>query len=354
MIIKKEIDNIYISHYAPVVIPTLNRYDHLKQCVESLAACTCADKTDLFIGLDYPPSEKYVNGWESLKKYVKEIKGFKSVTILERKVNYGAAKNTDELIKYISQKYDTFIYTEDDNVFSPCFLDFINKGLEKYRDDEDVVSISGYFENENFNVCVPKNNSVIKVRGSFNGWGFGSWCNKYQNLCNSVVEDYRNFIFSKKIYILKLFYRKEMFKRLYFWLDNKNLDRPCDITFSVSNYLNDKIVIYPTKPIVKNMGYDGTGENCGLLINDYHSKRQICSDKEYDLSDSSTKKSIKKITKQWNKVLEKLYLSRDEKQEITLILLIGLFFNFKQTRKIAPKVSRLINGIKRRVRCFVK
>lgn len=45
--------------YAPVCIPTLNRYEHLKELIESLQRNPWAQYTDLFIGLDFPPGEKY-------------------------------------------------------------------------------------------------------------------------------------------------------------------------------------------------------------------------------------------------------------------------------------------------------
>lgn len=44
-----------IKQYAPVVIPTLNRYDHFKACLESLEKC----KTDVYVVLDFSPSEEY-------------------------------------------------------------------------------------------------------------------------------------------------------------------------------------------------------------------------------------------------------------------------------------------------------
>ena len=37
-----------MNNFAPVLIPTLCRYDHLKRCIESLSACTHAEKTDLY------------------------------------------------------------------------------------------------------------------------------------------------------------------------------------------------------------------------------------------------------------------------------------------------------------------
>ena len=54
----------------PVYIPTLNRYEHFRNCVESLARCTHADKIELVVGLDYPPSEKYVEGWKKISTEV--------------------------------------------------------------------------------------------------------------------------------------------------------------------------------------------------------------------------------------------------------------------------------------------
>ena len=46
--------------YYPVCIPTLNRYEHLKACVESLQRCTHADKTELIIGLDALPPPRRI------------------------------------------------------------------------------------------------------------------------------------------------------------------------------------------------------------------------------------------------------------------------------------------------------
>ena len=61
-----------IKQYAPVWIPTLNRFEHFKRCLESLERCTGADKTDVYVGLDYPPSDKYVEGWKKIDAYLAE------------------------------------------------------------------------------------------------------------------------------------------------------------------------------------------------------------------------------------------------------------------------------------------
>lgn len=50
--------------------------------MESLSRCTHADKTELVVGLDYPPSEKYIEGWEKISNYVSTISGFGKVILL--------------------------------------------------------------------------------------------------------------------------------------------------------------------------------------------------------------------------------------------------------------------------------
>ena len=121
---------------APVIIPTLNRYDHLKRCIESLERCTGVEYTKLYVGLDYPPSAKYEEGWKKVHQYLQykcKNNKFNEIVILEKDTNLGAVKNIEELETFISQKYGRFIFTEDDNEFSPNFLDFINQGLERYN-----------------------------------------------------------------------------------------------------------------------------------------------------------------------------------------------------------------------------
>ena len=162
-------------NYYPVCIPTLNRYEHLKACVESLQQCTHADKTELIIGLDAlppPPNyEVYREGYEKVKAYLPTINGFAKVTILERDSNYGAERNSDALEEYCLERYDAYIFTEDDNVFSPCFLDYMNKALDKYRDDERVASVCGFCRTEDYGIS----SYSAYLAYDDTGWGVGYW-----------------------------------------------------------------------------------------------------------------------------------------------------------------------------------
>ena len=103
-----------ITYYAPVVIPTLNRYEHFRRCLESLERCTGAEKTNIYVGLDYPPSDKYVEGWKKIDCYLAEKEknnGFNRLIVYRRTHNCGIGKpgcNYSQLKDVVKEKYDRF------------------------------------------------------------------------------------------------------------------------------------------------------------------------------------------------------------------------------------------------------
>lgn len=183
--------------YAPVVIPTICRYNTFKPCIDSLSRCTDADKTELYIGLDYPAKESHWEGYRKICDYVQDIKGFKSVYIFKREYNYGQGKNMEDLLKHVKEKYDRYIVSEDDNVFSPNFLEYINYGLEKYRDHPDVIAICGfnypfsYMENI---IGYEKNAFPITA---FTAWGVGLWLIKNLSILSIKIRQRKLFIHGK-------------------------------------------------------------------------------------------------------------------------------------------------------------
>lgn len=268
--------------YAPVCIPTLNRVKHLSRCIESLQACKYADETELVIGVDFPSKDNHIKGWLEIKKYVKTIEGFKKVTVFIRKANVGIHENYRLLREYAFANYDRMIFSEDDNVFSPCFLDYINHALEKFKDDPDVWGICSYFPSEYIDLSCYTSN-IIKIKGYYCDYGSGIWKDKFEKRQNSIHIPYQKYVCSqgKKLEIFK------SYLSLFFLFINikdihPDLQGPCDISYAVSSILNEKYYIVPTIPIVKNIGYDGTGAYCGEIADDPYSAREITEKKSYE------------------------------------------------------------------------
>lgn len=263
---------IKITNYAPVVIPTLNRYEHFKRCLESLEYCTGADRTDVYIGLDYPPSEKYVEGWKKIDAYLTEKErknGFKNLFVLRRDHNCGVSgpgNNYDLLYQEVTSFSEAYIITEDDNVFSPNFLEYMNKGLEKYKDNDKIILISGYAYPDLINY--PSEGNVIAFHKAA-AWGCAFWVNKRFTHLVIGREKYRDSI---------LYSWKKSFKL--FRLRPYSLNSLVSMKLRNTTYgdsmmvdcmlLEDKYCVFPKLSKVRNWGHDGTGEHCSttdLYIN---------------------------------------------------------------------------------------
>ena len=85
-------------------------------------------------------------------------------------------------------KYDRFIRTDDDTEFSPCFLEYMDKALEKYENDNSIVAVTGYSYPCNYNCSA--GSTIIKENFFCPMWGTGFWRNSYYNLKKLLSEDY--------------------------------------------------------------------------------------------------------------------------------------------------------------------
>lgn len=250
--------------YAPVVIITCNRYKHLKNCIESLSRCTYAEETEIYISVDYPPNEKYVQGWKKVKEYVKDIQGFKKVNIWFQDCNLGPFKNSDFIHERAFKKNEYIIFTEDDNIFAPAFLDYMNKMLQRFANDPKVYSIAG------FSMLRPNYSSKIYKNYTFQPWGSGKWRDKWKYIC-SLDRAQINEEYSRKFFkIAKLYFdNKWVFCAYISCLIRESHDPDkTDLALTLLFYLLGYCTIYPTKSLVKNNGFDGSGQTCweGAII----------------------------------------------------------------------------------------
>lgn len=273
-----------IKIFAPVLIPTLCRFDHFKRCVESLSKCTHANKTELVIGVDYPAKEEHWVGYKKIDAYVDTIVGFKKVTVLRTNHNLGLGPNGNlaRLFKYIDGKYDRWISTEDDNEFAPAFLDFMNKALELYKDDSQVNSVCG------FNQYKTINQKIVFTYDS-SAWGFGRWSNKPIPSADIVAKTLQS---SKKMIKVMRFFPASLLTMVNMVRKNKSYG---DARWTCDNIINERFQIRPAVSLVKNSGLDGSGAHGGK--NNRFIDMQLYEGLIYDFSWEEPKRT-KEIDKQ--------------------------------------------------------
>ena len=77
---------------APIVLFTYNRPWHLMQTVSALLKNFLASESEIFIFSDGPKDENDEAKVAEVRKYIKTIKGFKRIEIIERDKNWGTCK----------------------------------------------------------------------------------------------------------------------------------------------------------------------------------------------------------------------------------------------------------------------
>jgi hypothetical protein len=132
---------------APIIVFAYDRSNHLRRTLDALAKNDLASQSELYIycdGARETASTEQVERIRENRKVAHGADGFKSVTIIEREKNVGLKANIVGAVTEIVNKYGRVITLEDDIVTSTGFLRYMNEALELYKDDEQVMHISGY------------------------------------------------------------------------------------------------------------------------------------------------------------------------------------------------------------------
>lgn len=240
--------------YAPIALFTYNRPDHTQKAVESLLLNAEAKDSELFIFSDGPKNEKAVEGVKKNREYIHEVKklegsGFKKVTLVEREKNCGLANSLIAGITDVINKYGEIIVVEDDLVLSPFFLDFMNKGLDKYREDERIGAISAYIYSDMNNLP-----DTFFIR-HFHCWGWATWSRAWKLLNTDAKDLLRQMRWKKKEFDVGGF--AGAYGNLY--CQHKGLIDSWWVRYYASLFLANKLVLYPGCSLVSNNGCDGSG-----------------------------------------------------------------------------------------------
>lgn len=241
---------------APIIIFTYNRLNTLELVIKYLQRNILANKTDLFIFSDNAKKDKDIESVNKVRSFLHTIEGFKSLTIIERKENYGLAKNIIEGVTDIIDKYEKVIVLEDDLITSRNFLSYMNQALDFYEDDERIFAISGYTGNlpslKNL-----EDEGYLSYRPS--SWGWATW--KKEWIKNDwKVKDFDAFIQNKDA--IKTFNRGgiDMTRMLKHCIEGKN--HSWAIRWSYTMYKLDKYCFYPKISKIQNVGFGEEATNC--------------------------------------------------------------------------------------------
>ena len=252
-----------MENLAPIILFVYNRPQHTKDVVEGLLSNPEAKDSVLYIFADGPKpniSKEGLEKLEQVREYIHTIKGFKEIHIDESDENRGLANATICGCTNVINKHGQMIVLEDDDVPSPYFLSYVNRCLEKFRNDEKVWCISGYTDTSLLPPVENGDDLFYVHRPS--SWGFGTWKRCWDKVIwdiptlkglfshQSIISDYNKWAGADASNIMIGLFQGR--------------NSSWSVRYNFAAYLNDTVTILPNKSLIKNTGCDGSGTHCGV------------------------------------------------------------------------------------------
>ena len=164
-----------MKNLAPIVLFTYNKLDTLKKTVQHLKKNKLARKSNIFIYSDFYKTNVDKIYVLKVRKYLREIQGFKKKKIILRNKNYGLAKNIVNGVSEVMKNHNKAIILEDDILVSKYFLDYMNSSLNLYKKKKNIWHISGW----NYNIKLKSEHDVYFTR-TMNCWGWATWKDRWK------------------------------------------------------------------------------------------------------------------------------------------------------------------------------
>jgi hypothetical protein len=244
------------KNLAPIVLFIYKRPWHSRQTLEALKKNVFASESNLFVFADGPKTIADEPKVREVRDHIRTIGGFKSVSIVEREQNLGLAESITTGVTEVLNHYGSVIVVEDDLICSPYFLSYMNEALRKYEEMEKVMHISAYM----YPIDATGLKETIFFR-STSCWGWGTWARAWKHLEYDIHKLIPRFNKESR-------HKFNMDGTFNFWhqmeLNRDGKINSWAIRWYASVFLNNGLCLHPSRSLVNNIGFDGTGVHCGI------------------------------------------------------------------------------------------
>lgn len=255
--------------YAPIVLFVYNRPRHTEKTLRALMANDLAEESELFIYADgaKPSADaEQLQCIREVRAIIRQQQWCGKVHILESEHNKGLADSIIAGVTEVINKYGRAIILEDDIVPTRGFLRYMNDALAMYENDAQVMFVSGYIYPYKH---IPKVPTTYFLR-VYACWGWATWKRAwayYEHNIDVHLAHYDTPALKKEFNI-------EGHMRNYCQLvDNKN---GAYYTWAVRWYASwlwtGGYALFPSHSLIRNVGFDNSGEHCGNSQVTYNGK----------------------------------------------------------------------------------
>ena len=131
-------------HTTPIALFVYNRPDYTESAIRSITACNRFEECTLCIFCDGPRSPSQAASVAAARQVARRWSAQVHATVIERPQNLGPDRSIVQGVTDLLDQYGQVIVIEDDQQFSPDFLDYMLQGLARYREEPCVYQIAGF------------------------------------------------------------------------------------------------------------------------------------------------------------------------------------------------------------------
>lgn len=229
------------------------RPDHTRRVLDGLAD---NDIDELYVFADGSKPDDDEAKIQAVREAVDDVDWCRT-HVVEREENWGLAKSTIDGINTVFEENDRIIVLEDDDVPAPAFVDYMERCLDAYADDDRVMNVTGYSPP----IDVPPDypyDVYFTYRDC--SWSWGTWKDtwvKYERWPDEIVEQ-----MERDEYVVRERTRKagdDLFDIVKAAL-NEEVDS-WSVWWALTLIRYNGLSVNPVTPYVKNIGNDGTGRH---------------------------------------------------------------------------------------------
>lgn len=281
---------------APILLFTYNRPQHTLETLQALQLNDLASQSVLYVHCDGPKKAANKAELDAIKKVrqiVREQQWCKDVVIIEQEKNLGLADSISEGVTKLFNTNERVIVLEDDIVTSPKFLSFMNAALETYKDEARVMHISGFYPD------IQNSLPDFFFYNQASCWGWATWKSSWAYFNKNALFLRDEILKQQKVKQLNIDNSYPFLQHLEANITGKM--NTWAVKWHAAVVLNNGLCLHPSKSYIQNIGFDDSGDNCGVL-------------QHYNVADFNTKTFVKPKRLSENKQARKLMVEFNKRQ----------------------------------------
>jgi len=154
---------------APIACFAFRRPWTTLQALYSLSRCPEAGGSELHVFSDGPRTDADREAVALVREVVRSQRWCGRVEVHESDRNLGLARSVIDGVGSLCRSHGRVIVLEDDLLISNGYLDYMNRALDRYRDEPSVMQISGH----SFPAFAPESRAVLLPLTTT--WGWATW-----------------------------------------------------------------------------------------------------------------------------------------------------------------------------------